>query len=86
MLIYSRSSPWKFFGFAFGDGYVSRVDNSVWAILKSLGIANTTSRGSKSGARKQRLIPSIMGYGRYSYGGNYAVDSNSALTFKNQVI
>lgn len=54
--------------------------------IKSLGIAKTTPRGCRSGASRQRPIPCVMGYGRYSHKGNYAVDSNSALTFKSQVI
>ena len=68
MAFYSRSSLWRIFGSALGQNYVPRPSTEIWNKFKSLGIARVTSRGCRSGAKKQRPIATVLGNGKYSAG------------------
>ena len=50
--------------------YVPRIDYKTWKTLRECGIANLTRRGCRAGARKQRPITSVTGFGRYNFSLN----------------
>ena len=62
--VYSRSALWNIFSSING---IPRLESTTWNNLKVAGFARlATRRGCRAGASKQRPIPTIQGYGRYS--------------------
>ena len=62
--VYSRSALWNIFSSTNG---IPRLESTTWNNLKVAGIARlATRRGCRAGASKQRPIPTIQGYSRYS--------------------